>query len=472
MIKTKILPSEYQEVEYIEGTGTQYIKTGYIPTQDTEISIKMSPVSNGTYAEYPVIFSVQNESGGTGGQFSLYLESNLTINARTGTLGNNILSNWRSVTPGNIYKLNLSFNKLVINGTTYTNTNNNWVTITEHTLNIFTRSNFIIPEGPDQGIDMASKGLSSYKLYRFQIFEDGELVKNLIPCYRKEDNEIGMYDLVNDIFYTNQGANTFIKGNDVAPVLVKKIMTKVSNSMKEVKHITSKYNNTMKYIYNSFPSEYQKVEYLQCGGSQYIDTGVLGSGSLKINLDFEMLTGNTANTWVCLMGARIYHRDAVQGDNEFLCFYLRNNGSSNADFNLNYDTEASNYVQTNIVSIGSKHKILFDKGQVYIDDVLSSVSQNEIEFTTASTNNHANLALFTNYEWTDNNYPSPHGETQNRNQKFRIYACKIYDENGVKIREFIPCYRKSDSVIGMYDTINQTFYTNAGTGAFTKGSDI
>ena len=115
---------------------------------------------------------------------------------------------------------------------------------------------------------------------------------------------------------------------------------------------------------------------------------------------------------------------------------------------------------------------LFDKGQVYIDDVLSSVSQNEIEFTTASTNNHANLALFTNYEWTDNNYPSPHGETQNRNQKFRIYACKIYDENGVKIREFIPCYRKSDSVIGMYDTINQTFYTNAGTGAFTKGSDI
>lgn len=40
------------------------------------------------------------------------------------------------------------------------------------------------------------------------------------------------------------------------------------------------------------------------------------------------------------------------------------------------------------------------------------------------------------------------------------------------IRNFIPCYRKSDNVIGMYDLITKTFYENAGTGTFIKGNDI
>ena len=35
-----------------------------------------------------------------------------------------------------------------------------------------------------------------------------------------------------------------------------------------------------------------------------------------------------------------------------------------------------------------------------------------------------------------------------------------------------PCYRKSDSVIGMYDVINDVFYTNNGPGAFGKGPDV
>jgi len=36
----------------------------------------------------------------------------------------------------------------------------------------------------------------------------------------------------------------------------------------------------------------------------------------------------------------------------------------------------------------------------------------------------------------------------------------------------LPCYRKSDNVIGMYDTVGGEFYVNANTtGAFAKGSD-
>ena len=52
-----------------------------------------------------------------------------------------------------------------------------------------------------------------------------------------------------------------------------------------------------------------------------------------------------------------------------------------------------------------------------------------------------------------------------------IYECAIWDNN-ILLKKFIPCYRKSDDVIGMYDVVNGVFYTNAGTGTFTKGNDI
>ena len=49
---------------------------------------------------------------------------------------------------------------------------------------------------------------------------------------------------------------------------------------------------------------------------------------------------------------------------------------------------------------------------------------------------------------------------------------KIYDDD-VLIQYFIPCYRISDSVIGMYEIVNDQFYVSAGTaGGFTKGPDL
>jgi hypothetical protein len=38
--------------------------------------------------------------------------------------------------------------------------------------------------------------------------------------------------------------------------------------------------------------------------------------------------------------------------------------------------------------------------------------------------------------------------------------------------DFVPCYRIADSVIGMYDVVNDVFYTNNGSGTFSKGSDV
>ena len=39
------------------------------------------------------------------------------------------------------------------------------------------------------------------------------------------------------------------------------------------------------------------------------------------------------------------------------------------------------------------------------------------------------------------------------------------------LHHYIPCYRKSDNVVGLYDIIADEFKTNAGTGSFTKGNN-
>ena len=51
----------------------------------------------------------------------------------------------------------------------------------------------------------------------------------------------------------------------------------------------------------------------------------------------------------------------------------------------------------------------------------------------------------------------------------RLYAFKLYD-NGVLVRNYVPCYRKSDNVVGLYDTVNNKFYINKGSGTFKYGA--
>lgn len=56
------------------------------------------------------------------------------------------------------------------------------------------------------------------------------------------------------------------------------------------------------------------------------------------------------------------------------------------------------------------------------------------------------------------------------------YPCRIWYHwiavNGTKAFNLVPCYRKSDNKPGMYDIINDTFYTNAGTGEFVLGPEV
>ena len=53
---------------------------------------------------------------------------------------------------------------------------------------------------------------ASCKIWSLSISEGGTRVREYIPVQRKSDNEIGLYDLTNNVFYTNSGTGVFIAG--------------------------------------------------------------------------------------------------------------------------------------------------------------------------------------------------------------------------------------------------------------------
>ena len=59
--------------------------------------------------------------------------------------------------------------------------------------------------------------------------------------------------------------------------------------------------------------------------------------------------------------------------------------------------------------------------------------------------------------------------TVSSKREYKLYRARCSKKHEV-VREYIPCYRKSDGVVGVYEKFTQTFWTTP-TGSFAKGED-
>ena len=199
------------------------------------------------------------------------------------------------------------------------------------------------------------------------------------------------------------------------------------------------------------PSEYQQVEYIESTGTQYIDTGYINTDDYKpykVEVMFQY-TDITKKGFVF---------GTVQDTSNFNPLTFGIDISNNAWLFGHYGTSGTS-IRFGVIDT-NKHKIeyVFKEG-IYLDNVLVDST---VEQASTSSNSSKKIALFGRIK--DN--------TIELIPYLKMYYCKFYEENGVLVRNFIPCYRKSDNVIGMYDTVNDVFYTNAGTGTFKKGNDL
>ena len=197
------LPSEYQEVEWIgnDTSGTAYLNiNSYVFKADyikTEIECDFTRNDEQLIIAYP--FNNSQNRFGLGGKltinrvdyFNLAFGNQSTVVApRFVSLYDNYFHTW-------VYE----------NGVFEIQDLNDTVDVSSRTFNDVTNRTIRLLYG--------YYGSEVGKIKYFIQKRNGTEILNLVPCYRKSDNEIGMYDLVNDTFYTNAGTGTFTKGADV-----------------------------------------------------------------------------------------------------------------------------------------------------------------------------------------------------------------------------------------------------------------
>lgn len=194
----KILPSAYQEVEYIESSWTQYIDTWKTVSWDVKIDYIYMPkeyVTAQQWAWYLVFMDDwrKNNAFGSGNSYLYYWNNNSTwewVSVRVlsqDTLTHDIVSKtWSSRDWGTVWMPSSSYPSPTWNLKLFV-----WV-----------RSNVI-------------SNYYSTRMYSFKRYDSWVLTQDLVPCYRKSDNEIWLYDLVSDTFYTNAWTGTFSKWADV-----------------------------------------------------------------------------------------------------------------------------------------------------------------------------------------------------------------------------------------------------------------
>lgn len=198
---------EYQEVEYIESTGTQYIDTGFIPNQDTRVTMSgyLMPRASQVLS-FPNFFG--SRTNGTN-DFAVGMrkaEGNRGMFFRYGKQQiDNIAGLYGAVTLDGDFEIDCDKHRWSMsfaNGNSGSNTFNYVVFDTGKNAYLF---------GSNNGTDNA---FIVMRLYACKIYDNGNLVRDFIPVYRKSDGAIGLYDLVGKSFYANAGTGTFLKGAD------------------------------------------------------------------------------------------------------------------------------------------------------------------------------------------------------------------------------------------------------------------
>lgn len=184
------------------------------------------------------------------------------------------------------------------------------------------------------------------------------------------------------------------------------------------------------------PSGYTQVDYITANGSQYIDTGVKLNPGLFYDITFKYASSlGGGNSGIC---------GRYTADNTIIAQYQFGNKIA-----IVYGTSENKISHELTTDLRDKHNIKVIDYKLYIDN----------EYITENTN-----AVL--------------GETEEPFYLFRqsslygegnIYSCKLYNNNTL-IRDFIPCYRNSDNEVGLYDLVNDVFYTNDGEGSFTFGN--
>lgn len=253
------LPEGYTELEYIQSSGNAYIDTDFKPNQKSRVRMD---VEVGTpVAATMCFFGARNASQPTATQAYNVWVMNTGATIRSDFFGANASLTF-SAASGTRILIDKDKNICHVNDETITNTQNTG----QATLDLFLLACNDIGS-PDYSLPA--------KLYSCQIYDNGLLVRDFVPCIDPEGT-VGLYDLAGGTFYGNSGTGAFTAG----------------------------------YTPKLLPDGSTELEWIQSDGNQYIDTDFVPNNQSGYYLDFQLLKIETADLTImgvvdpniCLLG--------------------------------------------------------------------------------------------------------------------------------------------------------------------------
>ena len=418
----QVLPDGYTQIEYVQSDGgAHWIDTGFKPNQNTGIIAKFQLLSS-TANQTPIYARTAMNVAA----FGVFIDASSKWTADYGTKRFTGTTSEQSL-------INLNFNKNVVKF------NNESYTFDTQTFQ--SNSNLTI-FGRNTGGTV--KYTAKMKLYSCEIYDNGTLIRNFIPC-KNSSGTIGLYDIVNSQFYTNVGTGgVFTAGPDVPKSTGVSINYLGSNKVVDIDDVQlQELSKDTEWIFqfvlgSKLPSGYTELEYIQSSGTQYIDTGFKPNQDTRVVTKFDMLQTDTA--WRKLWGSASGSYD--------LDFALWNFGTTKLQSYHGTKTNNSVPITGMSLDVDANKNIWKYSGE--------TITFDKNNFTCAYS-----MYIFDMNKNNDPNYLPG---------MMKLYLFKIYD-NDVLVRDFIPC-KNSSGTIGLYDSVNNQFYQNAGTGTFIAGPEI
>ncbi len=196
-------------------------------------------------------------------------------------------------------------------------------------------------------------------------------------------------------------------------------------SKKEIKELSKGLALSISF---NFEDLYEPLEYLESSGTQYINTGIVDTNNTSIEVKHYTSTGTSV--YGTTTGFNYTCSSTYPGG--YWYYWDRNTSGVGG-------ASTTREIMT----------IKQDNNKCYRNGTLVHT------YTAVTFTDSQNMWLFGR---NGNGTISDAGTT-------RIYYCKIWN-NTTLVRDYIPCRRRSDGVLGLFDKVNYTFVTNSGSGTF------
>lgn len=192
------------------------------------------------------------------------------------------------------------------------------------------------------------------------------------------------------------------------------------------------------------PDGYTQMLYIQSNANQYIDTGLYTKASHVYYLQY-------------MRGADSAVSMNIFGNNVNGCQSFVQDGQSRTTVYYQFGTTAYQNFTQNTIGIRTM-KLDINGCYAWNASTLEWETVGTITGSTVTEDSSIHNILFGRST----------SATLRQLSSVRLFHFRA-EENGVAVRDMYPAMRNSDSVLGMYDIVNDVFYTNAGTGTFDGG---